>query len=123
MSEPDLLQLAGVQDDAKEQIMTSEEAKAKLKLFEELFAKGCYFCSKIIADEISGLDIDSVRGSALVCSRAYAYYQRILREKSEDEVGRINNLFMNYHFSYWSLSTNTKRKGIRDGAPINKENV
>ena len=113
MPEPDLLKLAGVQDEVKEQRMTNEEAKAKLDLFEKLFAKGCYFCSRIVADEIEDVDIDSARGYAMVCARAYPHYERILQEKSNKEVTRVNILFMKYHFSYWSLPTNIKREGIK----------
>jgi len=115
MPEPDLLKLAGVQDDVKEQTMTEQEAKARLDLFEELFSKGCYFCARLIADELCDLRIDNAPGHAMVCARAYDHYHRILKEKSEKECKRVNNMFMKYHFSYWSLSTNQKR-----GRDINK---
>jgi len=120
MPEPDLLKLAGVQDEVKEQIMTNEEAKAKLQLFEELFTRGCYFCSRIVADELYDLRIDNAPGYAMVCARAYDHYHRIIKEKSEEECKRVNNLFMKYHFSYWTLSTNKRRTEIGDGAPTNK---
>ncbi|MDD3986126.1 MAG: hypothetical protein PHY59_09715 [Methanobacterium sp.] len=109
-----------MQDDVKEQRMTNEEAKAKLELFEKLFSKGCYFCARIVADELYDADIDSARGYAMVCARAYEPYHRILKEKGEKERIRVNNIFMKYHFSYWSLPTNTKREGIKDGTRINK---
>jgi hypothetical protein len=110
MPEPDLLKLAGVQDDVKEQRMTNEEAKAKLELFEKLFSKGCYFCSRILADELYYEDIDSARGYAMVCAKAYEPYHRILQEKGEKERIRVNNIFMKYHFSYWSLPLDGRKK-------------
>jgi len=113
MPEPDLLKLAGVQDDVKEQRMTEQEAKAKLDLFEELFAKGCYFCSRMVADELYFVDVDSARGYAMVCARAYPHYQIILREKGEEECIRINNVFMEYHFGNWLLDLDrVKRQKI-----------
>jgi len=118
MPEPDLLKLAGLQDDVKEQRMTEQEAKAKLGLFEELFSKGCYFCSRIVADEISDVDIDSARGYAMVCARAYSHYQKVLREKGEEECIRVNNIFMEYHFGSWLLDLDrVKRQKI---SSINK---
>jgi len=118
MPEPDLLKLAGLQDDVKEQRMTEEEVKIKLNLFEKLFSQGCYFCSRIIADELYFEDIGSARGYAMVCARAYGHYQRIRREKGEEECIRINNIFMEYHFGSWLLDLDrVKRQKINS---INK---
>ena len=112
MPDSDLLKLAGLQDEVKEQTITEQEVKTKLELFEKLFAQGCYFCSRIVADEISDADIDSIRGSALVCSRAYDHYQKILREKGREECIRINNIFMRYHFGYWLLDRDNVAKEL-----------
>jgi len=118
MPEPDLLKLAGVQDDVKEQRMTDEEAKVNLQLFEKLFSQGCYFCSRIVADELYFEEIDSARGYAMVCARAYPHYQKILREKGEKECIRVNNIFMKYHFGNWLLDIDrVKRQKI---SSINK---
>jgi hypothetical protein len=118
MSEPDLLKLAGVQDEVKEQIMTNEEAKAKLELFEKMFSEGDYTQARKLADELYFEEIDSARGYAMVCGRAYSHYQKILREKGEEECIRINNIFMEYHFGNWLLDLDrVKRQKI---SSINK---
>jgi len=98
MTEPDLLQLIGLQEELRQ-----HELKEKLNLFETLFSRGgrCYFCAKIVADELYDADIDSVRGYALVCFRAYEHFNNILKEKGKTEAKRVAKIFEIYQFDGW----------------------
>lgn len=122
MPEPDLLKIAGLQDEVKEQKMTNEEAKAKLDLFEKMFAEGYYIQARKIADELYFEEINSARGYAMVCSRAYPYYERLFVDKGEASVIRINNIFRKYHFGEWT-SFFKHGKGVTNKFKNEKEQV